>query len=313
MKQADINSGQFEKRPLVTVIIPVFNRAESLASALRSVACQTFTDWEAIVVDDASTDGSADVALQAGQQSNVRVIRHDRNQGASAARNNGILAARGRYVSFLDSDDSWHPEKLARQVKLVEADPDPNMVFCATQTIVFRKGKRLRVQPERAPFSDEPWSEFLYMNGGFAQTNSFFLSRDLAMKAGFESMHEDHFFFLKSGALGARYRLVAEPLSNWNDDSRTDRLSHDVNIEHSRDYLNQAGKFMTEKAKLAYQVRHLGPLLLKKSPLKAMKLFRTALKEGAVLHRQLLPVWVRCVLPSATVALLRQMFYSLEQ
>src|ERR1035437_870774 len=174
-----------EKRPLVSVIIPVFNRAKLLATALHSVAEQTFPDWEAVVVDDGSSDESAEVALRVGQPGKVRVVRHERNLGPSAARNSGILAARGRYVSFLDSDDSWHPEKLSRQVELVEADSNPDMVFCVTQTRVLHSGRCVGLLPNRPPFPEEPWSDFLYVNGGFAQTSSFFLSRDLAMKVSF--------------------------------------------------------------------------------------------------------------------------------
>ncbi|MGB7435151.1 MAG: glycosyltransferase family 2 protein [Candidatus Acidiferrum sp.] len=242
------------------------------------------------------------------------MVHHERNQGPSAARNTGILAAQGRYVSFLDSDDSWHPEKLSRQLELVESDTNPNMVFCATQTCVFRAGKRLRVLPKRGPFSDEPWSEFLYMSGGFAQTSSFFLSRDLALKVGFRSRatpHEDHLFFLAAGALGARYRLVTEPLSNWNDDSRVDRISLVAHLDRGRRYLDEAGELLTSKARLAFEVRHLGPALLRKSPAKAIKLFKRALTDGAVLQRHLLAVWARCVLPAPAVAILRSMLYSL--
>lgn len=301
---------QLQGRPLVSVIIPVFNRPKSLTSALRSVFAQTFPDWELVVVDDASSDESAEVALRIGHPGRIRVIRHDRNQGPSAARNTGVLAARGRYVSFLDSDDSWHPEKLRRQFELVEADSDPSMVFCVTQTVTFREGRRVHVSPGRAPFEGEPWSEFLYVNGGCAQTNSFFLSRELALKVGFQPPHEDHLFFLKAGALGARYRLVAEPLSNWNDDLRADRLSHRANLLQSLAYLKQTDGLMTEKARLAFEVRVLGPLLLKRSPVQAMKLFRRALEEGAVLHRHLLSVSARCVLPTPAVAMLRRMFSS---
>jgi glycosyltransferase involved in cell wall biosynthesis len=305
-----------QRRPLVSVIMPVFNRAKSLAVALRSVAEQTFLDWEVIVVDDGSSDESAEVALQGGQPGKVRVIRHERNLGSSAARNSGMLAARGRYVSFLDSDDSWHPEKLSRQVESVEADSNPNTVFCATQTLILREGKRVRVLPERAPFPGEPWSEFLYVSGGFAQTNSFFLSRDLAMKVGFRSgvqPHEDHFFFLESGAHGARYRLIAEPLSNWNDDSRADRISLVAHSERGRRYLDEAGGLITKKARLAYEFRHLGPLLFRKNPLQAIRLFRRASADGAVLHRHLVAVLARCVLPPQAVAILRQMLYTLQR
>jgi hypothetical protein len=303
-----LGSDRPQGRPLVSVIIPVFNRPKMLAAALRSVIAQTFSDWEVIVVDDGSSDESAEAALRFGQTGKVRVIRHERNQGPSAARNSGVLAARGRFVSFLDSDDSWHPEKLRRQVELVEADSDPSMVFCATQTVIFREGRRVGVSPVRAPHVGEPWSEFLYVNGGSAQTNSFFVSRDLAMKVGFRPPHEDHLFFLKSEALGARYLLVAEPLSNWNDDLRDDRLSHRADLEQSRIYLKEADGLMTEKAKLAFEVRHLGPLLLRSSPVQAMKLFRRALKEGAVLHSHLLAVCTRCVFPPPAVAILRRMF-----
>jgi glycosyltransferase involved in cell wall biosynthesis len=301
---------QLQRQPLVSVIMPVFNRPKSLATALRSVFAQTFSDWEVIVVDDASSDESAEVALRIGQPGKVRVIRHETNQGPSAARNTGVLAARGRYVSFLDSDDSWHPEKLRRQIELVEADPDPSMVFCVTQTVTFREGRRVRVSPWRAPFEGEPWSEFLYINGGCAQTNSFFLSRELALRVGFQPPHEDHLFFLKAGALGARYRLVAEPLSNWNDDLRADRLSHCANLLQSLAYLKEADGLMTEKARLAFEVRVLGPLLLKSRPVQAMKLFKRALEERAVLLRHLLSVSARCILPTPAVAMLRRMFSS---
>jgi hypothetical protein len=146
------------------------------------------------------------------------------------------------------------------------------------------------------------------VNGGSAQTNSFFLSRDLARKIGFRPPHEDHLFFLTAEALGARYRLVAEPLSNWNDDSRPDRLSLDENLERSRIYLNDARGMMTERARLAFEVRHLGPLLLRDSPLQTLKLFKRAVGEGAVLRRHLVAVCTRCVFPQPAVAILRRIF-----
>ncbi len=302
-----------EKPPLVSVVVPVLNRAKSLPACLRSITGQTFSDWEAVVVDDGSSDGSADVALRVGPPGKVRVVRHGRNQGPSAARNSGILAARGRYVAFLDSDDSWHPDKLRQQCELVEADANPNMVLCATQTCVFRGSGRVLVLPERAPFPDEPWSEFLYVNGGFAQTNSFFLSRELAMKVGFRSsvlQHEDHLFFLDLGAHGAHYRLIREPLSNWNNDPRTDRMGLAAHFERSCRFLDEADGLLTERARLAFEVRYLGPRLFKDSPFKAIKLFKRASRNGAVRHRHLLAVWAHCVLPGPVVAALKRLLLS---
>ena len=297
--------------PLVSVVIPVHNRSGFVGTAVRSVAQQTFAGWEAIVVDDGSSDGSGAAALQAGPPSQVRVIRHEQRRGSAEARNSGMLASRGRFISFLDSDDSWEPEKLQRQVDLVEADADPETVFCVTQTTVSGPRRRVRVLPARAPFPDEPWSDFLYLNGGFAQTSSFFLSRSLAMTVRFRSSvvpHEDHFFFLELESRGARYKLVREPLSNWNDDPRSDRLSSDTRGDCSRQYLDQASRLLTVRARLAFEVRHLGPVLFRRNPIKTVRLFRKASRCGVVRGGQMLSVWARCLLPAPAVALLKSRF-----
>jgi glycosyltransferase involved in cell wall biosynthesis/uncharacterized SAM-binding protein YcdF (DUF218 family) len=98
--------------PQISVVIPAFNRAQCIADAIRSVLAQTFADFELIVVDDGSTDGTAGVLEQFGER--VRVIRQE-NRGVSAARNAGIRAARAEWIAFLDSDDLWQPDKLRRQ------------------------------------------------------------------------------------------------------------------------------------------------------------------------------------------------------
>jgi len=110
--------------PTVSVIIPVFNRQDVLRRTVDSVLSQTFTDYELIVVDDASTEPIAGTISQALDQPNARLLRHNTNRGAAAARNTGARAADGRYIAFLDSDDEWCSEKLARQVAFMQAAPD---------------------------------------------------------------------------------------------------------------------------------------------------------------------------------------------
>lgn len=101
----------------VSVITPSYNAAQFIEATLQSVMTQTFSDWELIVVDDCSTDGSADLAESvAAHDSRISVIRLQRNSGAAAARNVAIKAAKGRYIAFLDSDDLWLPCKLERQL-----------------------------------------------------------------------------------------------------------------------------------------------------------------------------------------------------
>jgi glycosyltransferase involved in cell wall biosynthesis len=103
--------------PLVSVVIPTFNRGHCVATAVESVLAQSFGDVETIVVDNGSTDNTQEVLARFG--SRIRVIRQD-NSGVSAARNAGIRAARGQWVGFLDSDDMWRPEKLQAQMQCLQ-------------------------------------------------------------------------------------------------------------------------------------------------------------------------------------------------
>jgi len=116
-----------EATPAVSVVIPAYNAAWCVRRAVDSVLAQTSSDFELIVVDDGSTDDTAAVLNIYGDR--LRIVRKP-NGGLSSARNAGIDAARGRYVAFLDADDWWLPEKLERQVALMEADPA--LVFCST-------------------------------------------------------------------------------------------------------------------------------------------------------------------------------------
>lgn len=99
---------------LISVVIPAWNRADTIGRAIAGVLAQTYADIEVVVVDDASTDGTA-AAVEALGHPKVRLVRHDRNRGAAAARNSGVRAARGAWVAFQDSDDDWLVQKLERQ------------------------------------------------------------------------------------------------------------------------------------------------------------------------------------------------------
>ena len=135
----------------VSVIIPVFNGEHTIKRALDSVFNQTFSDFEIIVVDDASTDRTVELVAQYGSD-RLTVIRSAENRGAGAARNRGIEAARGRWIAFLDSDDAWKPEKLARQIELLKQS-DQSATACATGYQIEKKGRslviNLNLTPER--------------------------------------------------------------------------------------------------------------------------------------------------------------------
>ena len=131
--------------PKVSVVIPTYDRFETLPRSLDSVINQTFSDWELIVVDDGSTDGTDEMILR--DYPAVRLHRQE-NAGVSAARNAGVALAAGEWIAFLDSDDAWLPEKLERQLSHLAKEPELRLSH--TEEIWIRNGKRVNQPKEYA-------------------------------------------------------------------------------------------------------------------------------------------------------------------
>ncbi len=116
--------------PLVSIVVPTYNRAQYVRRALDSVLAQSVRDWELLLIDDGSTDETPRIAANYARELNDRfAYLRQTNQGSSAARNRGIDAARGRFVAFLDSDDEFLPNKLERQLRLFEIRPDLGFAY----------------------------------------------------------------------------------------------------------------------------------------------------------------------------------------
>lgn len=112
--------------PTVSIVIPTYNRQRLVQETIDSVLRQSFSDWELLVIDDGSTDETATVLTERYGNS-IRYV-HQQNQGESAARNKGITLAQGKYVAFLDSDDLWLPNKLQRQVEVLDSQTEVGLV-----------------------------------------------------------------------------------------------------------------------------------------------------------------------------------------
>lgn len=116
--------------PKVSVILPAYNRAHLLERSVSSVLRQTYNDFELIIVDDASTDDTEKL-VRGLSDPRLRYIRHEKNQGVSAARNTGIADSKAAYIAFQDSDDEWVEDKLEKQVALMDQLPETvGIVYC---------------------------------------------------------------------------------------------------------------------------------------------------------------------------------------
>jgi glycosyltransferase involved in cell wall biosynthesis len=124
-------------KPRVSVIIPFFNSERFLSEAIKSVFAQTYNDWELLLVDDGSFDGSSQIARGYVEKSPTRIIYLEhashQNRGACASRNLGVRNASGEYIALLDSDDVWLPNKLERQVAILDRYAEAAMVYGTAQ------------------------------------------------------------------------------------------------------------------------------------------------------------------------------------
>jgi glycosyltransferase involved in cell wall biosynthesis len=119
-------------RPQVSVVVPFWNASIFLEEAIASVLAQTFESWELLLVDDGSSDGSTEIAKRHAERlpGRIRYLAHEghANRGVAASRNFGVRHAKGQYIAFLDADDVWFPNKLARQTVILESEPGAAMV-----------------------------------------------------------------------------------------------------------------------------------------------------------------------------------------
>ncbi len=118
--------------PRVSVVTPAFNASATLRETVNSVLMQTYGDLECLVIDDGSTDGTNELVKQlAAQDARVRLLVHQRhgNQGTAQSRNLGLRCARGEFIAFLDADDAWLPDKLERQLEIMDLRPEVGFVF----------------------------------------------------------------------------------------------------------------------------------------------------------------------------------------
>ena len=200
--------------PLVSIIIPVYNRAQLLSRAIRSVLNQVFQNFEVIVVDDGSTDDIENV-VKSFNDKRIRYIRHEERRGAPAARNTGIRLARGKYIAFQDSDDEWHPEKLEKQMRAFEnAPPDLGVVYTSFWRV--ENGRKNYIPPSNFK-QKEGYIHGILLETNFISTPTAIVKKECFEKAG---MFDESLPRLQEWELWIRiskyyrFKHIDEPLVN---------------------------------------------------------------------------------------------------
>ncbi len=139
----------FANNDLVSIITPLYNKEKFVEATILSVLSQTYTEWEMIIIDDCSTDKSADIVNKYCQMdSRIRYYKNNKNSGVAKSRNRAISLAKGRYIAFLDADDLWKVDKLEKQISFMEKE---SCTFCYSACEVIDEQDNLIKEKRKVP------------------------------------------------------------------------------------------------------------------------------------------------------------------
>jgi len=195
-------------RPMLTAAIPAYNCAGTIGRAIDSVLAQTYQDFELLVVDDCSTDGTLDKIGEYGD-GRIRVERHAKNLGEAGSRNTLFAKAGGKYLAFLDSDDEWYPKKLENQVAFLEdAGERMTACFCGYEVREVETGRTMEnyVEPQKV------WVKFFLRTCDLAPGTTMMIPVDVFKKVGRYDLglqrRTDHDWLLRFAKAGGHCHII---------------------------------------------------------------------------------------------------------
>lgn len=264
--------------PLVSIIIPTFNRAHLISETLDSVLAQTYTNWECLIIDDGSTDHTAQV-VQAYIDKDSRfkyLLRSDVYlPGGNGARNYGLKLSRGTYVNFLDSDDVLLPEKLEHQLALLQSH-DANCCICQTEWIDVTKnlslGLRSKSISSHNRLEDYICYQIFWSTGAPLWKKEFIMTHKLQFDESLKQSQE-YDFHIKALAIDENYIPTAEVLIQL--------IKHEGNL--SNNWMASSEKVISNVLVKANTLNNYSSILSKKCQLKLLEMVTLIYKDQLLL------------------------------
>jgi len=258
--------------PLVSIIVPTFNREKLILRALESIFTQTYPNIEIIIVDDNSSDNTEGVVKELNRK-NIKYFKHTQNTGGGGARNTGIVNANGTFLTFLDSDDEYVNDKIEIQVSyFLDSKCDDKTILFAP--VIMNDGKQSVILPQYRDIKDLNIIDYIFVEEGLIQTNTIFLKSNFAKEVLFDNTlrkHQDYDFVLRASKLGAKFQMSEKPLTIWYTDFRTDRMGRKSEYEYSYNWLQKNRSSFSTQAYAKFIVRDiLGQVQIKKFSWKAL-------------------------------------------
>ncbi|MFK7853377.1 MAG: glycosyltransferase family 2 protein [Granulosicoccus sp.] len=274
-------------QPRFSIVIPTYNRAASVLETLQSCFGQTYSDFEVVIVDDGSSDDTQSV-LASIDDARLTVV-HQENAGPAAARNHGMRVAKGDYIAFLDSDDSWYPGFLEAANTMIEEQGE---ILIYGQIIVDRGVGRYWVKPDRPLGAEESIYDFLYIHGGFIQTSTMVIPQRLTESVQWDetvTFGDNDQFAIDCWKTGITFCMLPEPFTHYADIVSDDALSQlPIYAGTSKKYTNFFQWMRTQKSSMSpqawagYQARFESVGIARSHPVKSFAMLWAANRAGAM-------------------------------
>jgi glycosyltransferase involved in cell wall biosynthesis len=273
---------------MVTAVIPTRNRANLVTRAVRSALAQTYTALNVVVVVD-GPDDTTEAALAEISDPRLRVLTLPSSVGGGEARNAGVEAAQGEWIAFLDDDDEWLPEKIAKQMaRALGSGCNYPVVSCR---VFGRTPSREYIWPRRFPRPGEPVSEYilarksLFQGEGSVTTTTLLVKRELLLKVPFGFKQPRHqewdWLFRAMEVPGTKLLFVEEPLCVWYIEEGRRTISTGNNWEFSYQWIERIRARVTPRAYASFLLVTVSPVAARSGDRSACwKLFRSAIQRG---------------------------------
>ena len=235
------------KKPFVDIILPNYNKGKFLEEAINSVIAQTYKNWHLYIIDDNSSDNSSEIIDKLGNQKNITVVKLYKNKGPSFCRNYAMRISKSKYISFIDSDDSWSNNKLEKQIDFMEKN---NLNFTYTNYTPFFENKDRKIFKKHTKIRDYFNFEKFIKNSSI-NTTTMIIARSILRNNRFRKIKllEDYLFkcnLLKANNIAknlgenlAYYRILNKSRSSkklrniywlWHINSKFNKLNFFQNI-----------------------------------------------------------------------------------
>jgi len=243
--------------PKISVIIPTYNRSKIVKKTILSVLNQTVNDIEIIIVDDYSKDiVELKIIIESFNDTRIKLIVHESNRHGSAARNTGILVAKGQYIALLDSDDLWEENKLAQCLSCIKHEK--NVIYSQ----FVSKGE---IFPKRSIKKKEAVGDYLLIEKQSIQTSTLFMARSFAKQVLFDESlvrFQDYDFTIRLCACGAEFTMLPEVLVKMLDDDDGQRISNSVDFVPAMFWLTKISNLLSKQAKKTFYLHRVVRLMV---------------------------------------------------